>query len=49
LLTRDDAPATSPWLSGQHCSKIGQPAHDRVAFLDVPLATGLALEGIQIG
>jgi hypothetical protein len=41
--------AALPCLSCQNRSKLGQPAHDCVAFLDVRLATGSALEGIQVG
>ena len=41
--------AALPCLSCQNRCKLGQPARDCVAFLDVRLATGSALEGIQIG
>lgn len=41
--------AALPCLSCQNRCKLGRPARDYVAFLDVQLATGSALEGIKIG
>ena len=41
--------AALPCLSCQNRCKLGRPARDCVAFLDVRLATGSALEGIKIG
>ena len=45
-LTCAPKPAASPCLSCQNRSKLGQPAHDCLAFLDVPLATGPPNRGV---